>query len=214
MRPILDNNLKGKISPLICLHLLNMQAITDKMVFPLPDFMASPEKKKIDQRSRPRPLHSKSFTRVGTDHSTRVSRANTLPNGITSETVMADNVDAVVQNNKAKRQPDAFERTSENEDNEVADEGSGKLPDDFDELPIELVSLSDRFVLHPPFQADTNISIASSTHYLLRFTQHRHPSTSYPHFSRTFMLLLRLILALIYQHCLLDNIAKVHQFHR
>lgn len=128
-----------------------MQAITDKMVFSFPDFMASPDKKKSDQRPRPRPLHSKSFTRVEPDPPTRVTRSSTIQNGVASDTVMADRKNVVVQNGKANRQPDAFEKTEEEEDNETADEGSGKLPDDFDELPIELVSLSDTLVLLYPF---------------------------------------------------------------
>ncbi|CZR59258.1 related to VPS9 [Phialocephala subalpina] len=120
------------------------------MVFSLPDFMASPDKKKSDSQ-RPRPLHlSKSFSRVdppSPDHSTRVSRASTIQNGVIPEVVMADKTNVVIHNGNAKRQPDAFEKASEeDEDHETADEGSGKLPDDFDELPIELVSLSDSFI--------------------------------------------------------------------
>ncbi|KUJ19831.1 uncharacterized protein LY89DRAFT_682670 [Mollisia scopiformis] len=113
--------------------------------------MASPDKKKSDAQ-RPRPLHlSKSFSRVETppspDPITRGSRASTIQNGVTPESIMADKTNVVVHNGKSKRQPDAFEKTSEeDEDNETADEGHGKLPDDFDELPIELVSLSDSFI--------------------------------------------------------------------
>ncbi len=124
-----------------------MQAITDKMVFSLPDFMASPDKKRSDNQ-RPRPLHlSKSFSKVepvSPDHSTRGSRASTISNGVISEVIMADKSNAVVHNGKARRQPDAFEKSPEDEDNGIVDDAAGKLPDDFDELPIELVSLSDR----------------------------------------------------------------------
>lgn len=124
--------------------LLIMQAITDKMVFAFPDFMASPDKKKNDQRSRPRPLHSKSLTRDEPEPATRVSRASTIHNVVASKSAMADRKNVAGENAKAKRQADVFEKTSEDEGNETADEGNGKLPDDFDELPIELVSLSDR----------------------------------------------------------------------
>jgi hypothetical protein len=61
------------------------------------------------------------------------------------ENVMAN----VLRENKSPRaQPDAFE-THEGDDDEDAGtpiKGPGKLPDDFDELPIELASLSDTSV--------------------------------------------------------------------
>jgi hypothetical protein len=47
-----------------------------------------------------------------------------------------------------KSQPDAFERsTQEDGESEVANDGPGKLTGDVDELPIELISLTDRSVL-------------------------------------------------------------------
>lgn len=49
---------------------------------------------------------------------------------------------------KSKVQPDAFEKSSQEErESGAGDEATGKLPADFDELPIELVSLTDRYVL-------------------------------------------------------------------
>jgi len=40
-------------------------------------------------------------------------------------------------------QPDAFEKSPEQYEGNGVLGATGKLPDDFDELPIELVSLSD-----------------------------------------------------------------------
>lgn len=51
------------------------------------------------------------------------------------------------ENARPRAQPDAFGNHSEDEDDtETPIEGSGKLPDDFDELPVELASLSDTSV--------------------------------------------------------------------
>jgi hypothetical protein len=48
-------------------------------------------------------------------------------------------------NSKPKVQPDAFEKSSpQDQEPGAGDEVAGKLPADFDELPIELVSLADR----------------------------------------------------------------------
>jgi hypothetical protein len=46
---------------------------------------------------------------------------------------------------KAKVEADAFEKRPQDDgESGAGDEVSGKLPADFDELPIELVSLTDR----------------------------------------------------------------------
>jgi hypothetical protein len=61
------------------------------------------------------------------------------------ENVMAD----VSRENKNPRaQPDAFETQEDDDDEDTGTpiEGPGKLPDDFDELPVELASLSDTSV--------------------------------------------------------------------
>lgn len=52
------------------------------------------------------------------------------------------------ENARPRAQPDAFENHSEQDedDTETLIEGSGKHPDDFDELPVELASLSDTFI--------------------------------------------------------------------
>jgi hypothetical protein len=49
---------------------------------------------------------------------------------------------------KTKVHADAFEKSPQEGEPEAGDEVTGKLPADFDELPIELVSLTDRLV--PP----------------------------------------------------------------
>ena len=125
-----------------------IQAIADNSLFSLPHFMASSNGRKSDSQ-RPPALHlSKSFTRVESppsqDRSTRNQRASTIQNGVMPENVMA-NISR--ENQKPRAQPDAFETHSEdNEDTGTPIDGPGKLPDDFDELPIELASLSDRSV--------------------------------------------------------------------
>lgn len=51
------------------------------------------------------------------------------------------------ESRRQRTQSDVFDKGSEDEeDARSAGEGNGKLPDDFDQLPIELVSLSDRSV--------------------------------------------------------------------
>ncbi len=125
-------------------HLQNMQAITENMMFNLADFMASATEKRPESQ-RPHPLHiSKSFSRVepsSPDILTRSQRSSTVPNGVNTGGVMADKPTTILENG----QLDAFEKSPEEyQSNGVLQEPSGKLPDDFDQLPIELVSLSDR----------------------------------------------------------------------
>lgn len=127
-----------------------MQAITDTMMLKLPDFMAPPNgSKNVSQR--PCPIHgSKSFSKLepaGPDRSTRNSRASTIQNGAISEGDMPDETNGR-DSKKTKVQPDAFEKSSpEDEEPGAGEGGAGKLPAVFDELPIELVSLTDRLVL-------------------------------------------------------------------
>ena len=49
---------------------------------------------------------------------------------------------------KPRAQPDAFETHEEEDEDDTGTpiEGPGKLPDNFDELPVELASLSDTSV--------------------------------------------------------------------
>ncbi|TVY59706.1 Vacuolar protein sorting-associated protein 9b, partial [Lachnellula suecica] len=117
------------------------------MVFKLPDFMASSSKK--SEAQRPPPLHvSRSFSKLepaSPVHSTRPQRASTIQNGMMSQGTMSD------RSNQGQRSPrkqaDAFEKSSEEEDDHgQKGEVSEKLPVDFDELPIELISLTDSFI--------------------------------------------------------------------
>lgn len=120
-----------------------MIAFTDKMAIKLPDFMASSGNKKSDTQ-RPRTIHaSKSFSKLAPaspDPTNRIQRASTIQNGLDSQGAMSDKSQRLPQ-----KQADAFEKSSEEEEEQgQTGEASGKLPSDFDELPIELVSLTDR----------------------------------------------------------------------
>ncbi|TVY44699.1 Vacuolar protein sorting-associated protein [Lachnellula subtilissima] len=110
------------------------------MAIKLPDFMASSGNKKSDPQ-RPRTIQtSKSFSKLAPaspDHTNRVQRASTIQNGFDSQGPMPNKSQRLPQ-----KQADAFEKSSEDETGEA----SGKLPSDFDELPIELVSLTDSFI--------------------------------------------------------------------
>ena len=126
-----------------------MQAITDSMLLKLPDFMASSNGRK-NESLRPRPIHvSKSFSKLepaSPDRSTRSTRASTIQNGVIPESVMSDKTNTK-DSRKPKPRPDAFEKSAQEVGEPgVADEVTGKLPADFDKLPIELVSLTDRSV--------------------------------------------------------------------
>ena len=127
-----------------------MQAVTDNLLLKLPDFMASSNGRK-NESQRPRPIHvSKSFSRLpptSPDSSTRSTRANTIQNGVISEGVMSDKTNTR-EGKKPKVQPETFEKSpQEDGEPDAADQVVGKLSADFDELPIELVSLADRCVL-------------------------------------------------------------------
>jgi hypothetical protein len=52
------------------------------------------------------------------------------------------------ENTKPRAQPDTFQTHEEEDEDDTGTpiEGSGKLPDNFDELPVELASLSDTSV--------------------------------------------------------------------
>lgn len=116
-----------------------MEAITDKMLLKLPAFMASNTKKSEGQRPYPLKV-SKSFPRVEqttSEHSTRSQRANTVHNGEAPESVTTDKTKAEKPKN-SNMEPDVFEKSRDGE------EITGKLPTDFDQLPIELISLTDR----------------------------------------------------------------------
>jgi hypothetical protein len=125
-----------------------MQAITDKMLLKLPDFMASPNPKKTEH---PHPLKvSRSYPRtepVSPSNPSRGHGASTVQNGVKPEGITTDSSKEQKETKKSKMQPDAFEKSPEGEDyHATGDEVTGKLPADFDRLPIELISLTDRCV--------------------------------------------------------------------
>ena len=56
--------------------------------------------------------------------------------------------DKISTRDSKRAKPDAFEKSAQDDgESGAGDEGTGKLPADFDELPIELVSLADRYVM-------------------------------------------------------------------
>lgn len=63
--------------------------------------------------------------------------------------MMTDKSSAAKGDRRQRTQSDLFEKGGSEEEDEDSgnNETTGKLPDDFDKLPIELVSLSDRFVI-------------------------------------------------------------------
>lgn len=124
-------------------------------MFKLPDFMAPPNKKAHEHR--PRPLQgSKSWSRIEPESPNRPARnqrANTVQNGAMSELGNTDNADQPGAHDEkpSKMQADLFEKSSDEDGRHEAVEGiSGRLSVDCDDLPIELISLTDRLVLQAP----------------------------------------------------------------
>ncbi|PQE16601.1 vps9 domain protein [Rutstroemia sp. NJR-2017a BBW] len=117
------------------------------MHFTLPDFMASSDRK--SDASRPRPLQlSRSFSKLepsSPDRLSRPSRANTIQNGAIPAVPIMDKT-TEGENKRPGAQPNISEKNEDEGGHEATTEGSGKLPADFDELPIELVSLADSFI--------------------------------------------------------------------
>lgn len=120
-------------------------------MFKLPDFMAPTNKKSQDHR--PRPLQSsKSWSRIEPDSPSRSARnqhANTTQNGAVPELKEKENIDQTGTPEVNKMQPDLFEKGPDEDGQHEAVEGiSGRLSVDCNDLPIELISLTDRFVHH------------------------------------------------------------------
>lgn len=114
--------------------------------------MSSPGRKGDSQRPRPLQL-SKSFSNQDSpsspDRSFRPLRANTIQNGTLQATAPMSDKTKSSENRRPETQSDIFEKSSEEEEgNGGTTEASGKLPADFDELPIELVSLADTLVTY------------------------------------------------------------------
>lgn len=123
-----------------------MHRSTDKMLLKFPDFMAPPNAKKSDQPQRPRALHpSASFSKLNPPEPERLSRAqraSTIHHGKSSEAAVRSS--SVRANTVSESPPDRFEKMHEEDGNDVTGSPE-KLPPDFDEIPIELASLTDRY---------------------------------------------------------------------
>jgi hypothetical protein len=125
-------------------------------MFNLLDFMAPPKAKKPDAH-RPRPLqNSKSWSRIAPEspgRSTRNQGVSVDQNVAVLEMDNADNVEQPStpregQDNLSKMQSDSFEKSSDEDGQHEALEGiAGRRSVDCDDLPIELISLTDRLVL-------------------------------------------------------------------
>lgn len=136
----------------------NAEHLADTMLQQLSTkFMASPANEKGDSSlPRPRPLHvSKSFSRLEpnpTSPSVR-GRASTIQNGTMMENETAEGESTPVETRKPRGLSGVFARVGsfgigerDGQRVSIPEEGSGKLPGDFDDLPVELVSLTDRYV--------------------------------------------------------------------
>jgi len=126
-----------------------MQAITDRMAFKLPEFMASSNARKAEN-PRPSPLKvSRSFSRVdplsSPDRSNRPLRASTIQNGTLKEGALSDKTNGK-ESRIAMTQPDVFEKSPE--EGEGQKPATTKMPVDFDDLPIELITMGDRQVVY------------------------------------------------------------------
>lgn len=125
-------------------------------MFKLPNFMAPSSKKSHDHR--PRPLQSsKSWSRIEPDspsraghsqHSTKAQNGEGPQIDSTGDTT--DQPGTLSEKNLSKmEQPDVFEKSTDEDGQHEAVEGiTGRLSVDCDDLPIELISLTDRFVQH------------------------------------------------------------------
>jgi hypothetical protein len=107
--------------------------------------MASSGARKVD--SQRRPLHtSKSFSRIEPttpSSATRTQRASTIQGGALPE------IDSTGRDDVEERRSrsDIFEKSSDDDEEvEQTEPATGKLSADFDELPIELISLADTYV--------------------------------------------------------------------
>ncbi|KAI9824329.1 MAG: hypothetical protein M1819_000889 [Sarea resinae] len=115
---------------------------------------SSPSSVARDQR-RPRPLHiSKSFSRLEPSSPSPLSRnrASTLQPGTIPEVMLPDKLPSSPENEQRAEHDDIFvKKDVDGEDGHAEDEpGSAgyhlRLSDRFEDLPIELMSLTDRFI--------------------------------------------------------------------
>ncbi|KAL8661938.1 MAG: hypothetical protein Q9202_005139 [Teloschistes flavicans] len=102
--------------------------------------------------TRPQTHHSKSFTRMDPVHSKSMirHRANTLQDGAASKNMSTQRIDVFGDGDAKPARGDIFEKDSaalENSDGSPAARGTvSELPEGFDHLPVELISLIDRFI--------------------------------------------------------------------
>ncbi|KAH8598294.1 hypothetical protein B0O99DRAFT_616358 [Bisporella sp. PMI_857] len=108
--------------------------------------MASSNSRKSDnQRLQHSLKSSKSFSKaepISPARSNRSQRASTIQNELNPKE-LSDETNTLKENRMPRMQS---EKRSEDRTYLLDDEGTGKLPVDFDELPIELISLTDSFV--------------------------------------------------------------------
>jgi hypothetical protein len=136
--------------------------IADDMPFPFPDFDFMSSSMKKSEANRPRPLHtSRSFSRIEPSSPktvTRTARASTLQDGKKSAESAGEKSQLEILKESISSNPNAYYNGSEEEDDEDDDdeeddtvtakqEAEKKMPKDFDELPIELISLTDRYAI-------------------------------------------------------------------
>ncbi|KAL9586969.1 MAG: hypothetical protein Q9212_000571 [Teloschistes hypoglaucus] len=102
--------------------------------------------------TRPQTFHSKSFTRMdpGQSKSMTRHRAATLQDGAAPKNISTQRIDILGDADLKPTHEDIFEKDSaalENADGSpVARETVSELPEGFDNLPVELISLIDRFI--------------------------------------------------------------------
>ncbi|KAL8729929.1 MAG: hypothetical protein Q9166_004374 [cf. Caloplaca sp. 2 TL-2023] len=104
--------------------------------------------------SRPKTFHgSKSFTRMETSQTSPLarSRATTLQNGSKPQATGSENIASLTDEASTLQHGDIFEKdpasaADGSSRTAVTKEDTQELPNGFDDLPIELLSLTDRFV--------------------------------------------------------------------
>jgi len=118
------------------------------MGFQLPGFMASSNAKTNDNQ-RPQQLKvSKSFSRAEPASPARTSRnqrASTIQNGVVAEGPLSNKPNISTDKPLPKMQSDVAEQGSDDENTKQPSESSQKPLAGPEELPIELVSLTDRY---------------------------------------------------------------------
>ncbi|KAL8694658.1 MAG: hypothetical protein Q9218_000753 [Villophora microphyllina] len=102
--------------------------------------------------TRPQTLHSKSFTRMDPAYSNSMARhrASTLQDGTTVKNMNPRRIDVFGDGESKPTHGDIFEKDSTAPESlhasPAAREAVSEFPEGFDDLPIELISLIDRFI--------------------------------------------------------------------